>query len=81
MFPVLIFKSQILLALFAFSCGWFGCGYAALCNRRNLVDFPTSPSSFSNLKSQILFTFSCGWFDCGYAALCLSVSVTIPTAT
>ena len=32
MFPVLIFKSQIFLAFFAFSCGWFGCGYAALCN-------------------------------------------------
>jgi hypothetical protein len=46
-----------------------------------VVDFPTSPSSFSNLKFQILFAFSCGWFGCGYAALGPSVSITKPTAT
>jgi lipoprotein-releasing system permease protein len=43
MFPIVIFKSQIsnlksqiLFAFLAFSCGWFGCGYAALCHLCNL---------------------------------------------
>jgi hypothetical protein len=47
-------------------------------SREDVVDFPASPSSFSNLKSQILFAFlafSCGWFGCGYAALGQSVFV------